>query len=390
MFNLKKTMIKKELEFLYSKELINKDDFEKIKKHYEFKSDNASYLAILLGFLFLGLSLLCLVAYNWQDLSRALQTTFLLALLLLTQVLSLVLKNENLKIAFAFFSIFALLANMALLSQLYHLGDNTSFALLLAALCALVLASHFNSFWLFMQSYILAYIAFASGIESFDGLVAHFFVIFLILGFLIQFLTASKILAFLNFIFLYSYVNFLSLGFKFYNYDFLLGFLTWYVPICFIAIRARNYYNLSYFTLICLFLFYSFNINEMFFYNIANFPLNIYSAVLILLLILNLYLKRFFIAFLICAIYFADLITSFAYARYEFDIVSFYFSMLSLALGLYLLKSSKIYLGLFAVFAVAFINFVDVDNLLKSSIYFTIFAIFILLIGFFIRNKNEK
>lgn len=389
MFNLKKTMIKKELEFLYSKELINKDDFEKIKKHYEFKSDNASYLAILLGFLFLGLSLLCLVAYNWENLSRALQTTFLLALLLLTQVLSLVLKNENLKIAFAFFSIFALLANMALLSQLYHLGDNTSFALLLAAFCALLLASHFNSFWLFMQSYILAYIAFALGIESFDGLVAHFFVIFLILGFLIQFLTASKILAFLNFIFLYSYVNFLSLGFKFYNYDFLLGFLTWYVPICFIAIRARNYYNLSYFTLICLFLFYSFNINEMFFLQYSFF-FNIYSAVLILLLILNLYLKRFFIAFLICAIYFADLITSFAYAKYEFDIVSFYFSMLSLALGLYLLKSSKIYLGLFAVFAVAFINFVDVDNLLKSSIYFTIFAIFILLIGFFIRNKNEK
>ena len=151
MFNLKKTMIKKELEFLYSKELINKEDFEKIKKHYEFKSDNASYLAILLGFLFLGLSLLCLVAYNWENLSRALQTIFLLALLLLTQVLSLVLKNENLKIAFAFFSIFALLANMALLSQLYHLGDNTSFALLLAALCALVLASHFNSFWLFIK-----------------------------------------------------------------------------------------------------------------------------------------------------------------------------------------------------------------------------------------------
>ena len=222
MFNLKKNMIKKELEFLYSKELINKDDFEKIKKHYEFKSDNASYLAILLGFLFLGLSLLCLVAYNWESLSRALQTIFLLALLLLTQVLSLVLKNENLKIAFAFFSIFALLANMALLSQLYHLGDNTSFALLLAALCALVLASHFNSFWLFMQSYILAYIAFALGIESFDGLVAHFFVIFLILGFLIQFLTASKILAFLNFIFLHYYVNFLSFGFKFYNYGFLL------------------------------------------------------------------------------------------------------------------------------------------------------------------------
>lgn len=389
MLNLKKTMMKKELEFLHSKELINKEDFEKIKKHYKFKSDNASNTVILLGFLFLGLSLLCLVAYNWQDLSRALQTIFLLALLLLTQVLSLVLKNENLKIAFAFFSIFALLANMALLSQLYHLGDNTSFALLLAALCALVLASHFNSFWLFMQSYILAYIAFASGIESLDGLVAHFFVIFLILGFLIQFLTASKILAFLNFIFLYSYVNFLSLGFKFYNYDFLLGFLTWYVPICFIAIRARNYYNLSYFTLICLFLVYSFNVQEMFFLQYSFF-FNIYSAVLILLLILNLYLKRFFIAFLIYAIYFADLITSFAYARYEFDIVSFYFSMLSLALGLYLLKSSKIYLGLFAVFAVAFINFVDVDNLLKSSIYFTIFAIFILLIGFFIRNKNEK
>ena len=93
MFNLKKAIIKKELETLYLKEFISKDNFEKIVKYYDLKQNNHSiYLAVIVGFLFLGLSLLCLVAYNWEDLSRVFQTIFLLCLLLGAQILSFVFK----------------------------------------------------------------------------------------------------------------------------------------------------------------------------------------------------------------------------------------------------------------------------------------------------------
>ena len=393
MFNLKKAIIKKELETLYLKEFISKDNFEKIVKYYDLKQNNHSiYLAVIVGFLFLGLSLLCLVAYNWEDLSRVFQTIFLLCLLLGAQILSFVFKNENLKIAFAFFSSFALLANMALLSQIYHLGDNSPLALLLTAFCALLLASHFNSFWLFIQSYCFACLSFTLAIDSQDSFVANFFVIFLILGFLIQFLMASKILALINFIFLFVYVNFLFFGVRLYDYDFMLGFLTWYIPLFLIAIRAKNYYNISYITLIFTLLFYSFNVKDTFLI-MPPFSLNVVNILLILLFLLNIYFKRFFIAFFIFAIFIANYVTSALYTSYELDIVYFYFSVLVLSLGLYLIKIDKIYLGLFAVFAVACMNFVIAEDLFRSFVYLAIFGILTFVVAFFatlLRKKNEK
>ena len=103
-------------------------------------------MLVLLAAILFSLSLIALVGYNWEQIPAFIRTTLLLSTLLCTQIALYLCKDKS-RIWSEFVGIlsnFVLLANLALLSQIYHLGDDTASAFLGVAFVSLLVA-HLNS-----------------------------------------------------------------------------------------------------------------------------------------------------------------------------------------------------------------------------------------------------
>ena len=153
MNSLKKLFLKAEISKLADKGLISKNQEQEILKTYQLDEDGFSYLTIF-GFIFIGFSCLALIAYNWEEIPNAFKTLLLLMALFGTQFC--IFYYKTLKIGFGILSGFVLLANLALLSQIYHLGDDTALAFLSVGCALLVLSFALKSSAIFLQSYLFA------------------------------------------------------------------------------------------------------------------------------------------------------------------------------------------------------------------------------------------
>ncbi|TQR41073.1 hypothetical protein DMB95_06230 [Campylobacter sp. MIT 12-8780] len=370
--------LKSEFEKLQAKGLLSKAQSELLLSAYEDKKDKNTALLLVLGFVFVALALLLLVAYNWQELSNLIKTSLLLALLLCSQLGVYLSKTKAFINAFAILSNFVLLANLALLSQIYHLGDNTPLAFLSVALLTLLQAWALKSFLVFIQSLAFALVYFCLGFDEFAF--SSFFIIFVLISFVVNAFKNSKFLAFFNFFSLCAYVYFSPVlldGLSAYFGSFYIYF-PYLTCFALVFLSLKSHENLAFFMLILVFL-----ASSMEGFDLANFDFvytfdtivrifkeNLFCWLLSFLLILNLLLKRYFLAFLALVVLillcmpsaFVTLIASFA----------------SLVLGVYLLTKGHLWLGLFDILALAFIRYVDlIGDYLGASAIFLLFALVI-------------
>ncbi|KGI56794.1 DUF2157 domain-containing protein [Campylobacter sp. MIT 97-5078] len=365
------TFLKSEFEKLQAKGLLSKAQSELLLSAYEDKKDKNTALFLVLGFVFVALALLLLVAYNWQELSNLIKTSLLLVLLLCSQLGVYLSKTKAFLNAFAFLSNFVLLANLALLSQIYHLGDNTPLAFLSVALLTLLQAWVLKSFLVFAQSLAFALVYFCLGFDEFEF--SSFFIIFVLISLAVNAFKNSQFLAFFNFFSLCAYVYFSPFLFDAFNAHFSSSCL-YFACFALVFLSLKSHENLAFFTLMLAFLVLSMDNFEFVSidFNLHTFILifkeNSFCWLLSFLLIFNLLLKRYFLAFLALAILILILVSG--------AFITLFASFISLILGVYLLTKGHLWLGLFGILALAFIRYVNlIGDYLSASGIFLLFAL---------------
>lgn len=396
----KQNFLKKELSSLYEKGLLNEEQKDKIFVHYNFtQKSNSLLFAVLAGFLF-SLSLITFAGFNWERIPAILRTTSLLSLLLLCQIALYYFKDKNqaLKEVLGVVSNFILLANLALLSQIYHLGDDTALAILSTAFVSMLFALILQSYFVFIQAYFFAILAF--GVNLNNEITMTSFIIFIILGFIVQMIKESKILAFVNFFSLCAYLScIIGANFEFETFFYTIApFLSFF----FLACNARSYQIYALLMCVVVFLTTSFlSAKIFFFYDIDKITMNRFSfiaflAVFFVPTLLSLLNKRYFLAFLSFCFYFVSCGFLARIIFFVFDGVSYplveriYYSFLSLILSIYLIKNNYKILGILTLFALVIIRYVELlGDYIGASILFALFGFILLLMALKKRSKNE-
>ena len=409
MISYKQKFLKDELENLTKDGFLSEVQKEKIFAHYGFaptkspQKATSSLLFVLSAVLF-ALSLLTLIGYNWEQIPATIRTALLLGALLATQIALYFSQNKG-KIyceSLGIFSNFVLLANLALLSQIYHLGDDSASVILGVAFVGLLMSFALKSVAIFYQSYIFAAIAFF--INATDEIFTYSFGIFIVFGFALQILNGSKILAFFNFFALLFYLNFGLFGF-----EVPLNML-FVIPFClvFLASNAVDYKTYALFTFACA-LLWLVNVfanmqDYMAFYFISWWQILTMVAFLLPALA-NLALKRYFLGILgvlfwlesfhILALFFTNpYYSNFATNSYMFFAQVFY-SFLTLIFGIYLIKNDYKILGILTIFSLIIIRYINLlGDYIGASIIFAIFGAVVLFIARKkaqnLGGKNEK
>ena len=127
--------LQKDLRELVEANVITSDIAEKISHYYQSKKDTTpnSFAAVLgiLGSLLVGSGIVLLIAHNWADIGKPLQTILAFLPLAIGQAICLftLLKRKGNRVwqeSSAAFLFFAVGAAVALISQIYHIGGSLS------------------------------------------------------------------------------------------------------------------------------------------------------------------------------------------------------------------------------------------------------------------------
>ena len=379
MFFNKKSFLKSEITRLANEGLISKAQEKEILNFYSLDKGSDFPFLVVFAFIFIGLSLLTLVAYNWEQIPNIVKTLLLLATLFATHLGIFYSNNPLFKQSFGILSGFVLLANIALLSQIYHLGEDTTSAFLSVGCVVLALAFALKSSTIFLVGYLFTSVWYVLNLVEYYHSMSLFICI-IALGIIVQSgilfplsLNAKKILALPNFIFLglylceireeslnlsaFAWLSLIILGFHFKSYK-----IYAYFALALILI-ASSYYPLE-----DLFLIPSFSL-------------------LILLGVLgvaNLYFKDYPLGILIIGFALVDYCSH----LYSIDttILAGLYSFLTLLLGVHLIKNSHIISGLCVLCLLALVRYLDLlGDYIGASLIFLCFGLGLLL---FARRKN--
>lgn len=388
----KQNFLKKELSKLYEKGLLSKEQKEKIFTHYHFTQSSNSLLFAILAAILFSLSLITLMGFNWEKIPAILRTVLLLSLLLASQITLFCCKDKSKVLAeiLGVVSNFILLANLALLSQIYHLGDDTPLMLLSVAFVSLLSAFVLRSYFVFMQAYFLAVLAFGVNLDS--DIFTYPFGIFIALGFILQTINAYKLLAFANFTFLCLYFS--SLCGKL---QFTMLFTAPLLSFFLLALNAKSYR--FYALLVCAAVFLSYasfgDFMQPYYIVSSIFSFLIQKVFLFIFCFLSLFLfllkKRLFLAFLALAFYFesfgflTEILHFFTAEIKEVNfkiIIQIYYSFLSLILSVYFIKNNEKILGILTLFVLVIIRYVELlGDYIGASILFALFGLILLFVA---------
>ena len=379
----KKSFLKSEIARLANEGLINKGQEKAILDFYHLDENSDSPLLVIFAYLFIGLSILTFVAYNWQEIPNFAKTLLLLAMLFATHLGIFYCKNPFFKQGFGILSSFALLANLALLSQIYHLGENTALAFLSVGCVTLILALALKSFAVFIVGYLFTGVwcllslgwlgsEYSQSISLFIciialGIVAQSGILFPIS------LSAKRILALLNFVFL---------GLYFYDFlgetNFNLSPFAW-LSLAVLGFHLKPYKLYAYLTLTLFLLFESGGTESL----LVSIPLPL-LVLFVLLGIANLYFKHYLLGVLIIGLP----LLSYYFDLYPIDTIAFKiaYSFATLLLGIHLIKEKHKFLGLFVFCLLALVRYLDlVGDYIGASILFLCFGLGLL---WFARREN--
>lgn|GEM_PF-3212414 len=406
----KQNFLKSELNKLEKDGLLNAEQKERIFAYYQISPTqtkaNSPLLVVLAAVLF-SLSLITLVGYNWEQIPAFIRTTLLLSTLLCAQIALYLCKDKS-RIWSEFVGIlsnFVLLANVALLSQIYHLGDDTANAFLGVAFVSLLVAFALKSGFVFWQAYIFAIIAFC--INADDEIFTHSFAIFVLCGFILQTQNGSKALAFVNFFALlaYLYFDFAPWLFNAVYAPFSRLFPCFAFPfsLLFLAFNAQSYKPYALFTcalmLIVLLNLYAspdFIAPTLIGMNFSFIEILVLFAFLVPAL-LNLAFKRYFLGIL-GVLFWLEIYGFLNFAPYRLFgygyestlyhiFAQIFYSFLTLIFGVYLIKEKFVLLGILTLCALVVARYIHLlGDYIGASIIFAIFGCILLIIA----RKKQK
>lgn len=401
----KQNFLKSELNKLEKDGLLNAEQKERIFAHYQISPTqtkaNSPLLVVLAAVLF-SLSLITLVGYNWEQIPTFIRTTLLLSTLLCAQIALYLCKDKS-QIWSEFVGIlsnFVLLANLALLSQIYHLGDDTASAFLGVAFVSLLVAFALKSGFVFWQAYIFAIIAFC--INADDEIFTHSFAIFVLCGFILQAQNGSKAFAFVNFFALLAYLYFAPWFFDAFYAPFsrLFPYLTFPFSLLFLAFNAQSYKPYALFTC-ALTLIILLNLCASSYFIAPTLIGMNFSFIEILVLfsflvpaLLNLAFKRYFLGILgvllwleICGFLGFAFLKIGASDEFYSTFAQIFYSFLTLIFGVYLIKEKRLVLGILTLCALVVVRYIHLlGDYIGASIIFAIFGCILLIIA----RKKQK
>lgn len=407
----KQRFLKSEISSLEKRGLISPAQKDEIFAHYGFSHQkSSSSLLFILAFVLFSLSIITLIGYNWEQIPAFIRTTLLLSTLLGVQI-ALYLAQGKRRIYSESIAVLAnsvLLGNIALLSQIYHLGDDSAMALLSVAFVSLFMAFAIRSGIVFWQAYILAMLAFYINITS--GIFTHSFGVFIAFGFILQAINGSKFLAFFNFFALLLHIYYAPFGLTWFSGDIrnIIEFsvVAFYLSLLFLALNAKSYkiYALFVCAIVLLLrtssLYYDLYFSDLYFNSfieilIHNFSLPhlLWWLVFLVPALLAFIFKRYFWAVL-GVLFWCE---QFGVFNYLFSLAHFseiywlfiavFYSVMVLVFSAYLIKMGHKILGILLLIALIAVRYFDlIGDYIGASIVFAMLGLVLL----FMARKRLK
>ena len=403
----KQRFLKSEISSLEKRGFISPAQKDEIFAHYGFSHQkSSSSLLFILAFVLFSLSIITLIGYNWEKIPALIRTALLLSTLLGVQI-ALYLAQGKRRIYSDSIAVLAnsvLLGNIALLSQIYHLGDNSAMALLSVAFVSLFMAFALRSGIVFWQAYIFSMLAFY--IDVANGIFTHSFGVFITLGFILQVINGSKFLAFFNFFALLLYVYYAPFGLTWFSGDIknIIEFsaVAFYLSLLFLVLNAKSYkiYALFICALALLLrtsnLYYDLYLTESLIYNFSlyfSLPHLLLWLVFLVPALLAFVFKRYFWAVL-GVLFWCE---QFGVFNYLFSLAHFreaywlfiavFYSVMMLVFSAYLIKAGHKILGILSLIALIAVRYFDlIGDYIGASIVFAIFGLVLL----FMARKRLK
>ncbi len=372
-----KQFLKSEIIRLADEGLIDKSQEKAILETYNLKESTKFSPLFIFALIFIGLSFILLISHNWKEIPNALKTTLLLATLFGTHYAIFHFETPLAKQSFGILSGFVLLGNIALLSQIYHLGDDTALAFLSVGIVILVLAFALKSFVVFLQGYLFASIGYLLDyqfiFETFKIDSSNAFILLILLGFIAQTgiffklsLNGSRLLALINLILL-----------ELYSAQFLGLFAGIWIPLMFLGFHYKPYQFYSYLFLAFILAFHV--IQPTTDYRTAVICAQISLA---LLSIANLYFKHYFLSLIMLG----ALILYAFFSYIEFPFFADSHLILLLLLGIHCIKENYKILGIFILFmGILSIYSLFIGDYISTSVIFLSFGLGLL---YYSRKKN--
>ncbi|QCD52618.1 DUF2157 domain-containing protein [Campylobacter sp. RM16192] len=413
MIFLNKNFLANELVKWRNEGLIDRVTSEKIAARYDIDlqnvSDKKSFILKLVAYLFLALSLITIVGDNWEEIPRVVRLLIIISILAFVNLSALfMLKKgrESTAISLFFLGNFCYGIAIALIAQIYHLGEHMPNGVLLWAVGAFVLSISTKKSILITQSLAIALLWFIMDIEL---RVSHEFLIFIAISFYMLLKDESKALTVMLFISIFVYIicNMANLS------SFEFSQFMWYITINQIVLIGLSYslfgislslvaqkFNkikiavalrwISLITGIAILLFaMSFISHRNYDYIDLNNSLAFYGRIYGVLhivfatfsLIILAQFKRYYVAILALFL----LILPFG-VGYFFEYSNAIYSILSVITGAVLIKQDYLKLGLSTIFIVANVRYFDlIGDYIGTSLLFLLFAVIVLVVS---RNKK--
>ena len=395
--------------------IIDKAASEKIAALYDIDlqnvSDNKSFILKIVAYLFFSLSLITLIGANWEEMPRFVRLLIVVGILAFVNLSAFfVLKkgNETQSTALFFLGNFCYGAAIALIAQIYHLGEHMPDGVLLWAIGAFVLSIAAKNSILVAQSLAIALVWFIMEIKL---KISHEFLIFIAVSIYMLLKNESKTLTFTLFvsILLYLLASVLSLRLDLFSNYFWLVFANQAVLLALsysllgisLSLVAGNFHKFQIATVLknssliagifsLLFAmsfishtYYDFaELNDTFIFY-GDFYGNISIAFNLISLAILLKFKRYDTAFLCVFLIILPLIVG-----YAFEYANAVYSLLSVIAGIVLIKRDYLKLGLSVIFIVANVRYIDlIGDYIGASLLFLIFAVIVLVVS---RSRKRK
>lgn len=172
-----KKTLQKEIKKWIEKDYISPQQAQSILNDYKGSKPYNSSIITILGYFFLGLSLLVLIGHNWENIPVLIRAGGLIALTLFTQTLAFLKFFKDKKSNLFFLGNFIYGASIFLIAQAYHLGTYSANGVFWWTMGSFFIALLVQNKWISLQAFILALLWYFMEVGNFYP---YFFWLFLL------------------------------------------------------------------------------------------------------------------------------------------------------------------------------------------------------------------
>ncbi|EJP74448.1 MULTISPECIES: DUF2157 domain-containing protein [Campylobacter] len=373
--------------------------------------DTTSFILKLVAYQFFSLAFFTLIGANWEEIprfGRLLIVLFVLALVNLGGFFTLKKGKENSATALFLLGNFCYGAAIALIAQIYHLGEHMADGVLLWAVGSFALSFAVGRSILIAQSLAIALFWFVMEIEF--GLVMHGFLIFVAISCYVLWRDSSRILTGLIFISVFVYLVFAILRatpVELLDSIFIISIVFFALSYCMlcvsVALVVENFGKfhiaeyLKTMSITCgvvvllvsmtfydldLLLFQTDMESVVFYKTVFGY---VAAAFIVICALIFAKFRRYY-SLLLCVGLFLLPILIENFSDYSKAI----FSFISVLVGIVLIKQNYLNFGLIVIFCVAIVRYIDlIGDYIGASLLFMAFAVTVLVMSRKRRAKNE-